>query len=238
MDLQGIATAIVTSGVVSGLVTLGTQTYLKGKINHHFSRKLEEFKGELTVQAEHRKLDFDRKIHDFSIYSTKRYEIYPDLFKQIYGLQAFLFQKEIIDSLPESVASIKEITDFLETREIPLLEKGLLRVEKLFPPYKEAREQPNAELAAERLELMKRSIELDVLFSMNIRIRDTSRFFAENILYLSDDVSSKTSKFLNTLTKYSNPNEELDQSAKAMIEGLIEDLRKTLKKELSVGDYS
>ncbi|MFP3668961.1 hypothetical protein SB717_27875 [Priestia sp. SIMBA_032] len=86
MEIAGLITTIVTSGVVSSLITIGLQMFLKGRINYHFSKRLDSFKEQFSNQAEIRKMDIDKQLHDFTLYSTKRHEIHPELFKQIYKL--------------------------------------------------------------------------------------------------------------------------------------------------------
>lgn len=79
MDWVTFIGSVFTS---SGL-TLIINTFFKGGINHFYRRKLEKFRADLTVLTEEKKLDFQRKIHDFSLYSNKKHEIYPEIYKNL-----------------------------------------------------------------------------------------------------------------------------------------------------------
>ncbi|WP_445505806.1 hypothetical protein [Niallia sp. 03091] len=75
--------SVVISMFTSSIVTLIINSMIRGGISHFYNKKLENFKSELSLLTEEKKLDFQRKIHDFSLYSTKRHEIYPILYKKI-----------------------------------------------------------------------------------------------------------------------------------------------------------
>lgn len=77
MDWNTFLISLLTS---SG-VTVIFNFIIKGGISHFYNRKLENFKTDLSLLVEKKKLDFQRKIHDFSLYSNKRHEIYPEIYK-------------------------------------------------------------------------------------------------------------------------------------------------------------
>jgi hypothetical protein len=78
MDWQSVAVSILTSS----FVTLIISTYVKGGIGNFYNKKLARFNNDLNLVLEEKKLDFQRKIHDFSLYSNKRHEIYPEIYKK------------------------------------------------------------------------------------------------------------------------------------------------------------
>jgi hypothetical protein len=72
---------IIVSVITSTVVTLIINTIIKGGIGFYFSSRLEKFKTDLVIITEEKKLDFQKKIHGFSLYSNKRHEVYPMLYK-------------------------------------------------------------------------------------------------------------------------------------------------------------
>ncbi len=74
---------VVISILTSSVVTLIINTFIRGGIKHLYDRKLESYRTDLTLIAEEKKLDFQRKIHDFSLYSNKRHELYPEIYKNL-----------------------------------------------------------------------------------------------------------------------------------------------------------
>ncbi|MEM5598395.1 hypothetical protein AAHB53_22535 [Niallia circulans] len=76
MEWKTILISIISS---SGVALFA----VKGGISHFYNRRLESFRNELTLLTEEKKLDFQRKIHDFSLYSNKRHELYPEIYKNL-----------------------------------------------------------------------------------------------------------------------------------------------------------
>lgn len=76
MDWITILASIISS---SGVVLYA----VKGGISHFYNRRLESYRNELNLLAEEEKLNFQRKIHDFSLYSNKRHELYPEIYKNL-----------------------------------------------------------------------------------------------------------------------------------------------------------
>ncbi|WP_393960309.1 hypothetical protein [Priestia megaterium] len=241
MDFQTIATTVVTSGIVSSLATLGLQTYLKGRINHHFNEKLASFNEQIMIQAERRKLDLDRKIHDFSLYSKKRHELYPELYRYIYKANHDLrsIQGHVFIST-HSFKSPEKILASFENMSILLNQQFIDELNNLYNQLGSNREEyiRKVRFFVRDYFLSELSKELNVL----------EKFYSENLLYFSDTVSDKANLIIHSLyyasaiitdegssdlfkePKHSNLIDELDK--------YVKEFKGILKEELSVGDYS
>lgn len=72
-------------------VWAGIKYLVKKNVDQYFNKSLEEYRTELQGFLENKKFDFQRMIHDFSLYRNKKHETYPELYKllieAIYGLQ-------------------------------------------------------------------------------------------------------------------------------------------------------
>ncbi|AIE59098.1 hypothetical protein [Bacillus methanolicus] len=137
---------IITSILTSGIVTLIINSIIKGGISHYFNKKLKRFETDLNVMSEEKKLDFQRKLHDFGLYSGKRHEIYPMLYKYLIEASnavsyAFSIRKYISDKTlnEKSLLLFKDekryeplLNESLTNQEIKLSEEASLFVEKAF----------------------------------------------------------------------------------------------------------
>ncbi|MDU9695563.1 hypothetical protein O0Q50_30640 [Priestia aryabhattai] len=233
MDIQNILITIATSGVVSSLATLGIQTFLKQGITHHFNKELALFNAEITLQAEKRKLDFDRKIHDFSIYSTKRHEIYPELYKKVYRIYFDLNGIETSTSFQEGLFSSPDLlVDYLKSQNFSLKESTITKINRIY-------EKTNGNLEGEGLLILQLLIKHELMMPMPLRVADLLDFHMENLLYISDKVAgmiliiTKRFELLTSAVVEINVKEELE-----VLHVLMEDFRNILREEIAVGDYT
>lgn len=246
MDFQTVITTVVTSGIVSGLVALGMQTYLKGTINHHFSKRIEAFKEQITVQAEQRKMDFDRKIHDFSLYSTKRHEIYPELFQQLHKLHYDLKLVQDIANNCRPFSNYMDVVEEFEKFGFSLSDKkNIARLNRIYEVTEEFSSIRQEEIAF--LLLAQMTVQLDE------RLKIAKDFFLKNTIYFSDEAIGKITFFLEGLyilihsqiefyskieTEFQDTNDISEQELLANLDKSVEEVKYILRNELSVGDYS
>ncbi|MGG3193940.1 hypothetical protein [Priestia aryabhattai] len=263
MDFQNIATAVVTSGIVSSLATLGMQTLLKQKITHHFNKELALFNAEIAVQAENRKIDFDRRIHDFSLYSTKRHEIYPKLYSDSYTIwhRINLFQN-ILNRLKEMVNPKhfphfdKRIAKFNPQQDyeviINLLEQSEFSLDEETKNILMSKIQDFNGLDTNKyIDEKSKIIAECVLLELNQKIKSLKIFLMTNLLYIPDDISIKMYKFIGGLRNYiayilcrydSSYETEIPEGEMVLSLGelslMLNEIKLLLKQELAVGDYS
>lgn len=242
MDFQSIATAIVTSGIVSSLFTLGIQTYLKQGITHHFNKELALFNAEIAVQAESRKLDFDRKMHDFSIYSTKRHEAYPELFKQLYKVIADFKGVENTVLISTEFIALEDNNSFVDY----LNELGIIFNERLTNQINELFKEYEKDLDLEKHLLKRRHIiETHLLKEIGKKYDALNEFQGANLLYFSEDVLKKSNIIIQGLGYLIVPTtipphlkQEYDMNSFCQeIESELFQLKDIITKELSIGDY-
>lgn len=105
---------IIVSVITSAVVTLIVNTIIKGGIGFYFNSRLEKFKTDLVLITEQKKLDFQKKIHDFSLYSNKRHEVYPMIYKNFI---------EANDALSHSYRMSRIQQDYLSNKKTDLPEE-------------------------------------------------------------------------------------------------------------------
>lgn len=80
MDWLGvIGISSLSSLTIVGFGIFAFRKYIGSQIEHLFGKRLEDHKHELSLITEAAKFDFQRKIHDFTLYATKKHEAYAEL---------------------------------------------------------------------------------------------------------------------------------------------------------------
>jgi hypothetical protein len=222
---------IITSVLTSGIVTVMIHSFIKGGISHHYNKKLKRFETDLNVMAEEKKLDFQRKLHDFGLYSSKRHEIYPMLYKYL---------------IEASDAASYALTEKKYAPDRKFFEKVLLLLKN--QKDCEDKEENSEELFAVR--------EIELVKEAALSAEKAFDFFRESELFLSENVAMQCGKIVIDLMEVSR-----DMHSKILIEhgmdfGLkkprddstlknkireintqISRLKTLMKNELGIGDY-
>ncbi|MDI3089996.1 hypothetical protein QJ133_02240 [Priestia megaterium] len=252
----------VTSGVAGGLILLLIQTILKKGVAHQFNKKMQEikekhdkaladigheynkqlseFNAAIAKESDKRQQDFQRKIHDFSLYSTKRHEIYPELFKKLHKLnsqlnnfesKAFL-EMHMLQSKAELIIYLKEIG-------VDLNERFTNQIEKIYAEYDKHK---NLQISFQQFNHVFR---LHLTAELAKEYNVLNMFYSESLLYLSENVAIRIDKIIYGIAYLISPDMRTDfprdvdvPALKQEITDKIDELKQLLKKELAVGDYS
>lgn len=231
MDWKTILTSLVTSSVV----TLIISTLIKGGIGFYYSRKLEDFKKDLSTLLEYEKFDFQRRIHDFSLYSSQRHIVYPELYKLI----------------------ITTFNNIRYSNYCPVTNEKTMRESYLVNLLREKRYK---EEQIEKYLIMWRenpTSVFDILEDVFIR-KDAAEiskgneklfeYFNLNELFLSDKLSQIVDETVANLTQlsaevphilfYNNSHDlELTEAMIREINNQVQHIKSIIKDELSIADY-
>jgi len=71
---------VIPIGVLLAVIWGGVKYFTKKNFDYHFEKKIEEYKNEMQNILEFNKFDLQRKIHDFSLFTTKMHETYQNVF--------------------------------------------------------------------------------------------------------------------------------------------------------------
>ncbi|MEH6867939.1 hypothetical protein [Priestia megaterium] len=257
------ATAI-GGGLVGGLLLLAIQTFLKKGITHEFDKsmqslkqnhektladirheydkRLSSFNADIAKEVDKETRDFQRKIHDFSLYSTKKHEIYPELFKQLYSLQYNISYVEKYSQSGSLLDKTSQILKYLESIGFTLNESTKKGLDMAFDTIKDDKNKLR--------EKLKYIIKMDLLFQLRIRYSSVEVLFQSNMIYMSDEVSKKILDFLELLSlsivnqTLSGIGNEIISTNDYAYKGIYDDMDKgikevkdLLKNELSIGYY-
>ncbi|MGG3966093.1 hypothetical protein [Heyndrickxia faecalis] len=228
---------IAISFVTSSIVTILFQTITKGFINNVFKKQLEKYKDKINQHAEERKLDFERKIHDFSLYSKKRHELYPEIYKKIYMINYHLSTYGEQAALDKSFIGNKdEILPYYHNI-------GLVLDQKLQDFIVNKCENEWDIDSNFCLIQISKQVKIWLFSLLRTEIEDANEFFRGNILFISVEAAKKIEKLFAAFSflyeqelQPKNINEE-DKIDKILLQQDIDNLREIMVKELGVGDY-
>jgi hypothetical protein len=223
---------ILTSFITSGLTVFIFQTIAKNGISHYYSKKLEKFKDEIAIHSDQRKFDIQRKVYDFEKYTTKRHDVYSELFSKVNACK--------ISSLVLKEQSFLDGSFIKEKDSLKRYIEGYISEEKeidlLMDMYNLKSTEALNDISKHMFSLLcKEQIKkIDVL----------NKYYSDNELYLSDNVAKKGKEVLSLVILQSalliNAEErytELEQTEKEINE-MVKNLKIQMKKELSIGDYN
>jgi hypothetical protein len=225
--LQIIFSALLSSGI------LGTLFYfiLKKMISNHFDKKLAEHKQSLDILTEQKKAEFQKQIHDFTLYNTKKHEIYSELYKLL--LIAFGYSSSLVGfrTMPDySEYSASDLKKALE-------EKQLLgsKIDEFVTLL-----QKDPSLADKEIKSYLKIIEPQIATS---KYNDAKNFYLLNELYLDEGISNVVEQTLDEISRFIDDIESRFQfgekpevnfsDRKRKIDTKLKELKKLMRYELS-----
>ncbi|NOJ73181.1 hypothetical protein [Paenibacillus alvei] len=219
--------------------------HISGKfIEKQFQKNIETYKNELQGVLESKKFDFQRMMHDFNLYRSKKHEIYPELFR-------FLLKATI------GLNNLKNNWDFPYFRSLGkefvvqyLLEKGVgqTEIDYITDHWLDDDEEKIQDIKYAIKKLERESVKNEYKIFHN--------YFLEVELYLSDEIVKviqeilqdfdeilenmiydllKIRHKLDEIINY-NPRTETGILYNRIFEN-VDKLKKQLKNELSVAEY-
>lgn len=211
---------------IAGLTIFTAKQLIKTTINKNKELLLQDYKHQLDRYMREAEHDFQRKIHDFSLFSTKRHEKYSELHKLIHIAYSAVLTK----------INITPIDVFLmaEGRSIGSLQ-SYLRVHGISED-----EVTKFVLYNDGFEKQK-----DVAFKMvkmkyeeiaEIEIKVAGQYMLQNELYLSPKVESLSYALFRKLDIYSKRNDKSIEEQQVM-RSHLDELKFQMRKEMSVGYY-
>lgn len=215
-------------------MTIAVQAVLKNGVKNYFDKNLEKFKERLKKEAERRKLDFERKIHDFSLYSTKRHELYPEMYKQLYKIwrEIKMIEKKS-HIIPSVVKTAEGIIPYYEGLGINLNEeiKGYIKITSI---EWSANPENCTHLISEKIKGYLTS-------ESSYKLNEVENYYMDNILYFSDEISSKLNDLIYAMLLFvlqiNNTKIVKEKIDEDKIQDDVEIIERMFKKELNIGDY-
>lgn len=196
MELGELVITALSSSAVTGLGIFLTRTWMKAGINDYYTKKLSKFNEQITIQAEIRKQDIDKRFHDFTLYSTKRHDVYSELYKQIHRIY---FEFDVIKQLAivgvNSASRSGNVGVIFEE-----LNKSFLLGEKAVNELKALSfDSTNEKNLNNVIKQVKHIIKKNGFTNLALSLKNTGDFFLENVLYYSKETLDLATDLLNDL---------------------------------------
>lgn len=227
-----IFSSLLSSGIILGIIGIVSKGFTKGWIDNYFNKKMAKYKNELESISEKEKFDFERKIHDFSLYSNQKHKIYPEIYKKMLYSKSLVFRLTGFTTLLTfEEYDENDLTAYMQSRKYPQGQISTIldrwRVDKIS--------------AISILRSYDRMISFQ---EANHEVQSARGSLFENELYLAEECSEKIYEYLNKIdTLLLNTelpdNESIKQKPKLRkeIATLEEEIRKIMRVELSIGYY-
>jgi hypothetical protein len=230
--LNEFGTTILTSSIITTLITLLLNTILKEGIMQRFRKGLVKYKHDLDKIVEKRKSIFERKIYDFTQYSSKKHEVFPAIYKQTLIAKSYIFSmRGHYKDLTFEEYNKEDISAYLTNKKIP---NG--KIQGIINNWDLDRDLALLE--------MRRYLKLFKYNEAEDELIKARNLFLEFELYMDEDLSDLLNTLIGALTDlftiYELGTYDMVQNSikiREEIQASFDLLKKKLKKELSVGDY-
>lgn len=223
---------ITSVSIISGLVLYLIRALIKDKINNYFGKKMENHKHNLQLITEQAKFDYQRKIQDFGLYTTKRHEAYAEVYKLVliaYGKVTDLRGLRRVLSFEDYDS--EDIKKYLEEKKIPTR-----KITEIVGKWDVDREIAVKEIRGyEKLRFFQEA---------RNDYAEARNYLYLNELYMADEIVKDVGNVLERLGKllinYEYPDAGTrteNQSLIKEIDGGLVTVKDSMRKELSISYY-
>jgi len=190
LEFQGYGVLVLVIVILS-LIPIGRfiiQKYSKAKIDNYFNKRLEDHKHELSLVTEAERFNYQRKIQDFSLFTTKKHEHYAELYHLLLvadgEIQALYYEPRSVLTFSGYIR--KDISLYLKQQKFPLVK--IRSILDLWDTEKEtAIKEVEKYLGALAVHRAERSW------------REAKRYFWRSQIYLSDEVIKVSQSLISDL---------------------------------------
>ncbi|TSB47135.1 hypothetical protein [Alkalicoccobacillus porphyridii] len=218
------------AGVAVTLVIKYIGGLAERQVQQKLDKGLEDHKANLESIKKEAEFDYQRKIHDFSMYSTKKHEVYHEVYKALLISKSVLFHHYKVKC--ESIYNDILTTSPIEIRADLEMNFSSIDIDNF--------EKENKGLGAEHL-LIRRRIDNETQGYLE-KIGTFNDIFRNNELFLSEDIADlieKTNEKIISLGKdYYLQELNTESILREEINMLIFQIRDGMKEELSIGSYT
>lgn len=177
-SIKDFSVYVLSTIASSGILLFIIRNWLKGNINSHFNKKLENHKHDLQKITEDIKYDYQRKIHDFSLFSNKKHEVYAELYKLL---------NDANSKIKIATAVFRQYPDF-RNQQFEKVEKYL----KEYPVSDDTIEHVRSKWISDRNEGIKefqRAVDMEKVIKADESRTEAYLYLINNELFLNDEVA-------------------------------------------------
>ena len=222
-----------------GILLFVFRKYLSSKIDFDFKKQLAVYKKDLNLITKQVEFDYQRKIQDFNLYTTKKHEKYIELHKLL----------RIADGAILGLMGLQHEPTYEEYNKEDI-RNMLLKMEVQTGKIDDILTIWDTHNKAEAIQEMRKYLQLLKINAARSSLTKANNFYLMSKLYFSDDVCAYKEKLADKLSNlftiyqlslehpgaYKNATQE-SHKIRSEIKTFVMKLEKTMKDELSVGYY-
>lgn len=240
MNLESFLTGTIIGSVILSLVTYLLRTYMRYVTKDYFDKNIENHKQELTKELKGIEFNYQRRIEDFILYTQKRHSVYAELYKYLNKSVGQM----LIATSPHS--KFVMVQSYLEDLESALFKDKFdnVEVDKVRHKWKWQLEKDYNRGT--------KGFDESALFEANKIRLVAKRFFVDNELYLSNNLSILINELLGFLVgmasdeismvtfKNTETSKRIDKYKENNTKATnkLSEIKELMRKELSRGDYT
>jgi len=247
--LKYLGELVVTTGIIAMLF----KSYFKNLVDQFFKKELAHYQYELNLITEEKKFDYQRKIQDFNLYTSKRHESYQELYRLVVTAKHKII--DLADETELENSSGLSLYDYvLDLQAVKNIKGKLNSLNQDSNDSKSNYSNIESEIRKQRSVVLEQKF-LDIDNSIN-EYEDYFRHvevfcsyevtvFCEDILMLMRNLATGLKhnitireagpEFMQELSQFP---EDFVTKYKSNLRKYGDDLKNAIKEELSVGDYS
>lgn len=224
--------AVATSPLWIWLLSRWIHRRIEAGVDHRFAERLASHKHELSMIEEAARFDYQRRLHDFELFVSKKHEVYARLWELVRRAEGavlglFGFRREA--KFEEMNAA--DVKEYLKLADFPVgKQKEIL-----------AGWESNRSEAAKALREVKRLLEVE---KSRLARQEVVNYLLANELYFSDSVAALTEEYVDQLhdkiSRADYPEIARSQPEKYSnddVRETIKNLKRVMRREVSVGYY-
>lgn len=172
--------------VIIVILVAAVQLYIANR----FQKKLESHKGDVNREIEGVKHKQQKALKEFDLYSTKRYQIYPELYKEVdHAYREMIGLRGVFHAVDLRQFDESEIEEYLRSHDFN--NKDVLRIKTLFNVRKD-----------EAIDLIRSKLQEQKYYRAGEIHAKALDFFKINELFLTDEIATVTHNLLQKMYEY------------------------------------
>lgn len=247
--LKYLGELVVTTGIIAMLF----KSYFKNLVDQFFKKELAHYQYELNLITEEKKFDYQRKIQDFNLYTSKKHESYQELYRLVVTAKHKII--DLADETELENSSGLSLYDYVLDLEAVKNIKGKLNSlnqdsndskSKYSNIESEIRKQRSVVVEQKFLDMDNSINEYEDYFRrVEVFCSYEVTVFCEDILMLMRNLATGLKHNITIreagpefMQELSQLPEDFVSKYKSNLRKYGDDLKNAIKEELSVGDYS
>lgn len=211
----------------------GLLTFARGiiekKVQQKFDKEIEDHKAKLEAIRDASAFNYQRRIHDFELYSSNRHRIYNEVYQSMFKARSAVFLlRGVIETSDFAKFTSAQLDDFMNKHNFTTTDRTQVN------DYFDSQDRQRA------IDILKKYEEEERVRKAGNQLADFNNQYYLNELFMSDKVSKLMGQVLKEIENLYNNYRwkvgyEVNSQLREKIEGLEKDCKQAIKEELQSG---